>query len=403
MGKDRTLFLVDHCLTPLEKISSAGILCEKDRIIAVGGASAFSLEEEGLAVQHLNGCYALPGFIDSHIHGIGRFNSNTPDIKENTLRQMSALLARHGVTTFFPTLLSKPKKEMLQDIDSLTGMIEQGFEAADAPGLHLEGPFINPEKRGSLDSGGIMETIDLGLANELFQTGKGRIKVMTFAPELKNSVRLIELMLENGVIPSMGHSLADGAQTLNCIDAGALRCTYIFNGMPQLHHRESSLTTVALTDDRVTVEMICDGVHIHPRFVNLTARCKPPEKIVGVSNSVASPEHSGPASSVAGAQTDPAAPVPVVATPEGIISGATITLENSWQHLMNYAKMDQKLAALCFTRNPAVNLGLITRGELLPGRRADITFFDNTTDRVRMTVVRGKIIYRAAETPGETA
>ena len=379
MGNGRKLYLTDYALTPLEKIPTGGILCERDRIIATGGASSFSLIDEGLEIHDFTDCYAVPGFIDSHIHGIGTWDATKPDISQDTLEQMSLALVRHGVTSFCPAMLSRPREEMLASVASLSAMLEKGVHGADIPGIHLEGPFISMEKRGSQDPAGILEKIDFGLARELMQAGNGRIKIITFAPELENADKLVELMLEYGVIPSMGHSLATEEQTLRCVDAGARRCTYVFNGMPQLYHRESSLTSVALGDDRITVEMICDGLHIHPRFVDLTVRCKPHNKIVGISNGVAA---------VSNSQN-------VVTTSDGIISGATMTLENSWRHLMTYTQMDPSLAAACFTCNPAADLGLITRGELLPGRRADITFFDSKTNQVRATVVRGEIIYQA--------
>lgn len=379
----------------MEKIPTGGILCERDKIIAIGGASAFSLLEEGLEIYHLEDCYALPGFIDSHIHGIGDFDAGRPDAAGDTLHCMSAQLVKRGVTSFCPTIVSKPPEVLLPAIGLLADMVDRGFQAADGAALHIEGPFINKAKRGSQNPDAIRETVDLGFAREIIEAGRGRIKLMTFAPELEHADKLVELMLENGVIPSMGHSLADERDTLRCIDAGARRCTYIFNGMPQLYHRESSLTTIALLDDRVAVEMICDGTHLHPRFVDLTARCKPFDKIIGISNAVASPDLPA-----ADRQAGPDAserPGAIVRGSDGIITGAVMTLENSWRHLMSYSGMDTSRAAACFTSNPAADLGLITRGELRPGRRADIAFFDSKTNRVRLTVVRGNLIYRAEE------
>jgi len=379
MAKTRKLFLTDYGLTPSERIQDCGILCEGSQIIGIGGASGFSVFEERLEICDMKGCYALPGFIDSHIHGIGPYDVTFSD--ENTLQNMSRQLVRHGITTFIPTILSRPRDEMLAAIAAQLEMIEKGVTGADPFGMHIEGPFISMEKRGSQDPAGIIEKIDLGLAREMFQTGGGRIKICTFSPEYDLAEKLVELMLEYNVIPSMGHSLADEEQTIRCIDAGAHRCTYVFNGMPQLHHRESSLTSVAITDDRVAVEMICDGKHIHPRFVMLTARCKPIDKIIGISNGVSSRDEAKD----------------IVKNSDGVIQGATVTLENSWQHLMTYANMNRRHAAACFTSNPAKDLGLVTRGELQPGRRADIVFLDSRTDQVRMTVVRGEIVYDAAK------
>lgn len=107
---------------------------------------------------------------------------------------------------------------------------------------------------------------------------------MTFAPELENAEKLVELLLEYGVKPSMGHSVANEVQTLRAIDAGASYCTHLFNGMPPLHQREMGLSSIALTDDRVTVELIIDGRHIHPRMVDLACRCKTSSKLVGISD-----------------------------------------------------------------------------------------------------------------------
>ena len=379
--KRRILFLLDHCLTPFERIESCGILCEKDTIIAIGGETAFSLEEPGLEIVKLPDAYGLPGFIDTHIHGLDA--NVTPDFSgdRNPVREMSRILARHGVTTFFPTIVSLPRETMIAQVDAICSTIQSGYQYAEPQAMHLEGPFINPQKRGDQISSNI-SPVDLGFARELFEAGHGRIKVMTFAPEMPNAIKLVELMLEHGVIPSMGHSLATESETLKAIDAGAHRCTYIFNAMPAIHHRSSSLTAIALTDDRVTIEIIVDGLHLHPTIVNMIVRCKPADKIVVISNAVLLENGRS-------AETQPE----IIRTGEGVISGSTMTLENSWLHLLNYGNMEESLAAACISTNPAKDLGLITRGELRPGKRADITILDKKTNRVRMTVSRGNIIY----------
>ena len=380
--KRRILFLLDHCLTPYERIESCGILCEKDTIIAIGGETAFSLDEPGLEVVKLKDAYGLPGFIDTHIHGLGA-NAVPEDFAgdRDPVQVMSRILARHGVTTFFPTIVSQPRDAMIAQVDAMCSSIQRGYQFAEPQAMHLEGPFINPQKRGDQVAANI-SPVDLGFARELFEAGHGRIKVMTFAPEMPNALKLVELMLEHGVIPSMGHSLATETETLKAIDAGAHRCTYIFNAMPSIYHRSSSLTAIALTDDRVTIEIIVDGLHLHPTIVNMIVRCKPADKIVVISNAVVL-EHNREVEEQAG----------VVRMGNGVISGSTMTLDNSWLHLLSYGNMDESLAAACVSTNPAKDLGLITRGELRPGKRADITILDTKTNRVRMTVSRGNIIY----------
>ena len=385
MAKNRTLFLTDYCLTPHVHIPNAGILCEEKKIIAVGGASAFSLDEPGLHVIDLTDAYATPGFIDSHIHGGGYDTAKAlePDADINILCRH---LAMHGITTFLPTLMSYPRDKMIALTAKLAELVEDSHEGADPCAINLEGPFINVRKCGSQNPEAIC-SIDMGYARELIAAGNGRIKLLTFAPELKDADKLIELLLENGVIPSMGHSIANPEEVLRAIDAGARRCTHLYNGLPPLHHRISSITDVVLTHNDIAVELIVDGAHIDPRMVDITARVKPNDKIIGISNAI---EFENTDGSRYFKKEDG-----LVYTRSGVIAGTTMTLETGWAHLKNYSNMPGNLAAACFTSNPAQDLGLITRGEIRPGKRADITFFDLETNNVCMTVSNGSIVYKA--------
>ena len=384
-ARSRKLFLTDHCLTPHENIPTSGILCDEDKIIATGGASAF-VREPGLQIFELNDTYAVPGFIDSHVHGCGGFDASIAASSDNSLmNRMSTALAEHGVTTFFPTMISAPMDEMIRTADHLADMIEQEHDGADPAGIHIEGPFLNPEKGGTQNKA-FIHKFDPGFASELIAAGRGRIKLMTFAPEIEGADKLIQMMLENGVIPSMGHSMAGEKEVLNAIEAGARRCTHLFNGMPPLHQRRSDLTLIALTDNRVSVEIIADGAHIHPRMVDLAGRVKPQDKLIGVSNGI---EVGGESCSLERGPNG-------IVTMGGIIAGTTTTLETGWLHFTNYSGMPDTLTAACFTSNPAHDLGLITRGEIKPGKKADITFLDRKTNKVRMTVIRGKIVYEVS-------
>ena len=385
MAKKRRLFLSDYCLTPHVNIPQAGILCEGWKVIGIGGISAFSMDEEGLEVINLEGCYALPGLIDSHIHGGGSFDAERASAPGQKLQDLSMFLASRGVTSFLPTLVSMEKKEMLRVLSDLAGMLDSPMPGAIPCGIHLEGPFINPEKCGTQREEACSK-VDPVFAKELLDAGKGRIKLLTFAPELENADKLVELMLDNGVIPSMGHSAADAKTTLRIIDCGARRCTHLYNGLPTLHHRKSSITDVVLTHDDVSVELILDGAHIEPRMVDLTARVKPKGKLIGVSNCMNYSKEFNPGFYEKNGK---------IYSEVGSIAGTSMTLDTSWKHLRNYSGMPSNEAAACFTSNPAKDLGLITRGELTPGKRADITFFDSDSGKVMMTVANGITVYDA--------
>ena len=387
--KDRVLYLVDNCLTPFERIEHAGILCEGQYVLAIGGASAFN-KDKGLEVVDLKGCYAVPGFVDTHIHGAGGFDSSTVDEHNEEISSMCKTLASHGITSFVPTIVSNDHQRLLNIIDQLSDMCGKDYYGAEPVGINSEGPFINAHKRGAQQKNYIRQ-VDLGEAKELIAAGKGKIKIMTLAPELKNAISLIELLRENGIIASMGHSLADEDTFIRAVDAGATRCTHLFNGMPALHQRSVGLTAMALVDNRIDVELILDGALIHPRMIELACRAKPNNRIIGVSDAVEGAGlddgnyHLG--------ECEIHVENGKVTTSDGVLAGTTQTLEKGWQHLAQASHMPLNDAAACLSVNPARSIGLNKRGELRPGFYADIAFFNTETNNVRMTVSKGSIIY----------
>jgi len=216
------------------------------------------------------------------------------------------------------------------------------------------------------------------------------VKIMTLAPELPGACELIGLLCEKGVIASMGHSLAGEKETLRAIDAGASHCTHLFNGMAPLHQRQVGLAGISLTDDRVTVELIIDGRHVHPRMVDLACRCK--SKLIGISDSTMAsgmPDGQytiGPSQiRVFGGYSQ---------TSEGTLAGTTTLLDTGWHSLMSCGHLSETKAAQAVTCNPANHYGFTDRGILLPGKRGDLAIFECGTNRPLMTVRRGEIIYR---------
>lgn len=389
----RVLYIVDYCLTPYEQIKNAGILCEDDSILAMGGSTAFT-KEEGLEVIELQGSYAVPGFIDTHIHGAGGFDSSAADEHKDNIESMCKTLASHGTTAFLPTIVSEQRDKMLSVLDTLADIVDTEYAGAIPVGINLEGPFLNGHKRGAQQQCNI-RAIDLGEAKELIAAAKGKIKIMTLAPELKGSSELIELLRENNIIPSMGHCIADEKIVLRAVDAGALRCTHLFNGMPQLHQRDIGLAALALVDNRLDVELILDGALIHPRMIELACRAKPKTKIIGISDAVEGMGMSDGRYHLG--ESEIKIQNGKVTTIDGTIAGTTQSLEKGWQHLAEASHMMRKDAAACLSINPARSIGLKNRGELKPGKYADIAFFNTKTHNARLTVSRGKIVYDAKE------
>ncbi len=387
--QNKTLFVTDYCYTPRKRIVNASILCKGEEIVAIGNASAFTPDPK-VTVYDLRGTYAVPGFIDTHIHGAGGFDSSTVDEGTEDFGLMCKTLASHGVTSFMPTIVSRPPDKLLASISSLVNIIKMNHVGAEPLGIRLEGPFISKVKRGSQNENFIRE-VDIGEVKEIIAAGQGKIKIMTFAPELDNSIKLVETLKEHNIIPSMGHTMADEKTVLKAIDAGVTHCTHVCNGMPVLHHRSVGIAGVALTDDRVYVEIILDGYHIHPRMIDIVCRTKPKDKIIGVSDAIQGAGlkdgtyHLG--------KTKVKVTNGRAVTQDGTIAGTTLTLERGWDHLVSYSQLDIKDAAACLTINPAGLFSFKKNGELKPGRNADIAFFNSSNNKAVLTVRNGKVVY----------
>ncbi len=389
--KQRNLYVVDYLLTPEKRINHAAVLCENGQIIAIGGESSISMEP-GVTKYTCHNAYLTPGFIDTHIHGAGGFDSSSVSGSPCSLADMSVLLAQRGVTSFVPTVVADQRDAMLENLRVLSCAMDKPLPGAEAVGINIEGPFLNPKKRGS-QVGEAIVPIDLGFARELLEAAGGKAKLMTFAPELDNAVKLVEFLREQGVKPSMGHSIATDAETLRSVEAGASHCTHIFNGMPPLHQRSMSLANIALTDNRVTVEMIIDGRHIHPRMVDLVCRCKPADKIIGISDctmAAGMPDGEyciGPAKITVNDGFSQS-------IQQHTLAGTTTMLDTGWHSLMSCGHLSEIQAAAGVTRNPAASIGCPDRGVLLPNKRADLAIFERQTNRPLMTVCNGVIVYK---------
>ena len=389
--RNRRLFVAKYIVTPDRKVENGAVLCEGSKILAVGGLSAFSLEE-GIEIHRFPDAYITPGFIDTHIHGAGGFDCSSPDSSPHTIEAMSSILGQRGVTGFMATVVSDEPDKMIANIVELSSFMQRELPGADAIGINIEGPFINPEKHGAQPLE-YLSRIDLGFAKELIAAGDGLVRVMTFAPELEGAEKLVELLASRGVAPSMGHSNANREATLRAIDAGACRCTHLFNGMEPLHQRRIGLAAVALTDDRVTVELIIDGRHVSPRMVDLACRCKPPRMINGISDGTMAAGMPNGEYRIGPAE---------IRVEDGFsrdlsgnLAGTTTMLDAGWHSLMSCGHLHETQAARAVTLNPAASFGLDDRGELVPGKRADLAIFECNTNRVLMTVRRGEIIHRA--------
>lgn len=210
--------------------------------------------------------YIIPGLIDIHTHGA--WGEDSSDGNPEGLRQLSHYYAREGVTSWCPTTMTLPEEALLSAMDAIR-LFKRPRNGAKLAGIHLEGPFISPQKKGAQNEQ-FIHTPDLELFNRLNEASGNQIRLITMAPEQEGAIAFIQKAGTRATI-SLGHTTASYTTALQAFGAGATHTTHLFNGMTSFHHRMPSVIGAAY-DAGATVEIIADGIHIHPSVMRMTYR-----------------------------------------------------------------------------------------------------------------------------------
>lgn len=326
----------------------------------------------------------VPGLIDLHTHGgAGVQVIDGPDAD---LDRLATFYAEHGVTGFLATV-GGSREHILDGIAAVRARLAAGPpRGARILGVHVEGPFISPHALGAFRPDSV-RTPDPDLLREMLAAADGHLRLMTVAPE--DSVGVIALAVENGVVCSAGHSVASAEQTTRAVDAGVRSVTHLFNGMAPFHHREPGLIGVALTDDRLVCEVIADGVHVHPTAIRLVARAKGVRGIALVSDSISA---TGlPAGEYELEEQRVTVADGAVRLADGTLAGSTLTLDRAVANFARWADVPWEQAVRSATEVPARLLGLgASHGTIAVGRNADLAAFDDR-HRLLWTMVGGEV------------
>ncbi len=333
--------------------------------------------------QEINaaGCYVAPGLIDIHCHGAGRFSLDPPD--PASLDAVARRLVANGVLTFLPTMMAS--EEM---IAGLPRLIERSEMSRHIPGIYVEGPFVNPEKRGGIQPS-YVRPVDLRYLSRLQTMARGKIRLMTFAPELDRADRLLSAMRRLGIMPCVGHSLATAEQARKAIGRVAVGCTHLFNAMSGLDHHAPGLAAFALNADNVWVELNPDGAHVHPELLRLVARAKRRDRIILMTDAVVSAgDRPGEYSYMGRAVI--ADRVGVFYQDDRTLIGSRILLNQGLARFIRYTGVAVHEAVAMASLNPARLLGLSRRkGSLEAGKDADVVVFDRNFARPRHIFSQG--------------
>lgn len=354
------------------QMDACAILVEEGCIVDVFSERRFRQKHFGPKVRLFDagGAYLAPGFIDTHIHGFG--GHGTEDLSVDSLLAMSEGLGQTGVTSFCPTVYPMAKDDMLKAILACVAAMgqEQGARIA---GIHLEGPFLSPERIGAQNAAHI-RPVDMELMLELHLASEGHITNMTVAPELKGMRELALFCMSREIVLQAGHTNATYENMLEGMQAGILHSTHFFNAMSRLHHRDPGAVGSILIHPELSCEIIADGKHVHPDLVRLLLRDKPQDKVVLVTDAL---KPTGQYCTFCYANHEQVELVDGVfqRSSDHVIAGSALTMIQGIQNLVGWGIALERAVKMA-TTNPARILQLGKRGLLVPGYIADLTVFN---------------------------
>jgi N-acetylglucosamine-6-phosphate deacetylase len=388
-------------------LGPVSVLVDKGLIAAVGEGLSASQSDN---VFDGGGAALFPGFIDVHNHGAVGVDVNEADV--DGLIEIAGFLAGNGVTAWVPTIVPDSDEKYRRIIASIDRLMEIQIDrpVAQAVGVHYEGVFANEKMCGALrpeyfrsfiisqESAGVTETTKLHetTRNECEDEPviglpllKSGVHMTTLAPEIDGGIRLIELLVKDGWIVSIGHTKADGETLDRAFAAGAKHVTHFFNAMTGIHHRDVGVAGWALTKTQLTFDIIADGIHVHPKMLEFACRTKSPEMSLLISDSVAPTglgdgefELWGETITVKNGRTQ---------NERGSIAGSVITMLDAVKQMISLGFTDSEVSRMA-SMNPAKLLGLDkTRGSIEIGKRADLVAIDDSGE-VKMVIIGGNVV-----------
>lgn len=388
MDNNNNIILIGSIITPFKLIKDQAVFISKGKIIGIKDGKDIEKKANSGIIEVKDG-FIVPGFIDVHVHGGGGFD--VMDGNYEAIKQVAKTHSKYGTTSFLPTTMTMNKNKIIKSLKSVKEAYAKGTGAAEVLGVNLEGPFINPLKKGAQKEEDIRNA-SVEEFMELNQAAGNLIRIVTIAPEMPGAKKLIRWLYKHNIIASAGHSNATYKQVQEGIAIGLNHVTHIFNAMTGFSHREPGIVGAALFSPELIVEMIADGIHLHPLAMKLVIKVKEMEKIVLITDSMRAASKPDGIYNLGGQEV-------IVADGEarlkdGTLAGSVLTLDKAVRNMVNLVGLSFIEAIRMVTINPAKCLGIEDKkGSLELGKDADIVILNKKLE-VDATLVKGKIIYK---------
>ncbi len=377
-------------VTPDKVLDDHALVLEGNRIIKMGPTVNVTCPPAAKVIDAA-GLWVTPGLIDLQLNGaFGHDFTANPE----TIWAVAQGLPQYGITSFLPTIITSPLETVAAAQTVVTQSPETDWQGAIPLGLHVEGPFLNPAKKGAHNPAHLrLPTLEV-VAD--WSPSQG-VQLVTMAPELSGALPVIEALVSHGVVVSAGHSMATYAEAQTGFEAGIRYGTHFFNAMPSLHHREPGLPGALLMKAELTVGLIPDGIHVHPSLVNLIWRTKGANQLNLVSDAMAALGMS-PGQYQIGDQAVTVTKNDARLT-DGTLAGSILAPDQAVRNLMAYTDCSFSEAITTITKTPATLLNISSdRGQLLAGSLADVVLWSAEFEVV-MTMVEGKIVFQNESWP----
>lgn len=372
-----------------EFVEGKDIYIEEARFVSGGSEKMGDIEE-----MDASGCYVIPGLIDIHFHGCA--GHDFCDASFAGLQKMAEYELHQGVTSIHPASMTLPE-ELLTDIFSNARLFyeyqhqnrEVLKQESELVGIYMEGPFICMEKKGAQNPQYISRP-DKAMFHRLQKVSGNLIRICLVAPEIDGAKEFIQKMAAEVRI-SEGHTVADYEQAAAGFVSGARQVTHLYNAMPPFAHREPGVVGAACDNEAVSVEMICDGIHLHPAAIRTSFKMFGRERIILISDSMSAAGMEDGAYSLGG-QAVTVQGKRATLTENGAIAGSATNLFDCMRYTVHTAGIPLESVVECVTANPAKAIGIWEQyGSITPGKYADCIIMDEDMN-IRHIIKHGMLV-----------